>query len=183
MLLIAQTIQEAKNRFRQNGFMLIFWGLITFAAMMGQFILLKLEYFQICWYPNFLFPLGAIYMFIYYWKKARRMPKTIIGGILAALGWTMGMNLMILGFFFSSRLGESIAPVFMIILAIFAVTAGASIRFRPLILGGIVLNLLAFSLFFVDWSYHSLVMAIGGLVSLVLPGIILNNEENREKDV
>ena len=182
LLLITKTIEETKQRFKENGHLIIFWGVLMFIVTLSQYILIRLELYEIHWYPNFLYPLGAIYTFIYGWKayKKNNLPKTIIGNILWAMAWLLGVNFMILGFFFSHKLGEVIAPVFLIFLALFVFTSGISIKFKPLIIGGIILNLIAFTAFFIDFQYHPLIMSIGSVIALIIPGILLNKENKKE---
>ncbi len=54
--LITNIILEAKSRFKDNGFAFIFIGLCCFISSLGQFILLKLEYYQVSYYPYFIMP-------------------------------------------------------------------------------------------------------------------------------
>jgi len=182
ILLITRTIEDTKNRFRENGHIILLWGFLMFVVTLSQYILLRLELYRIHWYPNFLYPLGAVYTFVYFLKehKKHNLPRTIIGNIIGALGWLLGANFMILGFFFSQKLGEAIAPVFLIFLALFTFVSGIAIRFRPLIIGGIVLNLTGIATFYFDWIYHLLIMSIGSVIALIIPGILLNRESKKE---
>ncbi len=179
--LIAKTIQETKKRFEDNGHQFLVWGLIMFVASLSQFILVQLELYSIHWYPNFLYPLGAIYTFIYAYNnyKRKHLPSNIIGTILGSLGWMLGLNLMILGFFFWNKLGEAIAPVFLIFLAFFICISGVAIKHKALIWGGILLNIIGLATFYFDREYHSLIMAVGSVVALIIPGILLNNKRKR----
>ena len=182
LLLITKTIEETKERFKENGRIFIFWGTLMLIVNISQLILSLLEYYTITMYPVFLYPLvGGIYMF-YVWKeeKKKNMPKTIIGNILATMGWVVGMNLMIMGFFFSNKLGESLAPIFIILMAFFITTAGISIKFKPLIIGGILLNLIGLGTFFFDRDYHGFSMMLGSAAGLIIPGILLNNARRKE---
>lgn len=179
--LIAKTILETKKRFEENGHLFIFWGLIMVVASLSQFVLVQQELYSIHWYPNFLYPLGAIYTFIYVFKKHKKQDRTsnLIGNILASLGWMLALNLMILGFFFWSKLGEAITPIFLIFLAFFICISGVTIKCKPLIWGGILLNLIGLTTFYFEWQYHSLIMAIGSVVALIIPGILLNNKHKK----
>ncbi len=175
LLLITKTIEETKERFKENGHIFIFWGALTFIVFGSQLILSLLELYKFTMYPVYLFPLGGIYMF-YIWKeeKKKNMPKTIIGNMLGNLGWIFGMNLMIMGFLFSDKLGDAMAPVFLILFALFISVCGLSIKFKPLIIGGILLNLIGLSSFFLDRDYHGFSMMLVALVGLIIPGILLN---------
>ena len=182
LLLISKTIEDTKERFKENGHIFVFWGTLTFVVFACQYILSLLEYYKIVWYPVLLFPLvGGTYMF-YLWMKDKKKnkPKTVIGNILGNLGWIFGMNCMIMGFFFSSQLGEALAPVFLILFALFISACGLTIKFRALTIGGLLLNLIGLGSFLIDGQYHGFSMMVGGIVGLVIPGILLNIARRKE---
>ena len=175
LLLISKTIEETKERFKENGHILVFWGILMLIVIGSQFILSLLELYKFTMYPVYLYPFGGVYM-IYIWikEKKQNMPKTIIGNILGNLGWIFGMNLMIMGFFFSGKLGDAMAPVFLILFALFINVCGLSIKFKPLIIGGVLVNLIGLGSFFLDRDYHGFSMMLGAVVGLIIPGILLN---------
>ncbi len=181
LLLITKTIEETKERFKENGHILVFWGTLIFIVFGSQLILSLLELYKYTMFPVYLFPLGGIYM-LYIWIKERKqnMPKTIIGNILGNLGWVVGMNLLIMGFFFSSKLGEAIGPVFLILLALFIIVCGLSIKFKPLTIGGVLVNLIGLGSFFLDRDYHGFSMMLGAVVGFIIPGILLNIARRKE---
>jgi hypothetical protein len=181
LLLITKTIEETKERFKENGHILVFWGTLTFIVFGSQLILSLLELYKFTMYPVYLFPLGGIYMF-YIWKeeKKKNKPKTIIGNIIGNLGWVVGMNLLIMGFFFSSKLGEAMAPVFLILFALFIIVCGLSIKFKPLTIGGVLLNLIGLGSFFLDRDYHGFSMMLGAVVGYIIPGLLLNIARRKE---
>ena len=181
LLLITKTIEETKERFKENGHVLVFWGILMLIVIGSQLILSLLELYKFTMYPVYLYPLGGVYM-IYIWikEKKKNMPKTIIGNILQNVGWIVGMNLMIMGFFFSSKLGEAMAPVFIILLALMIIVSGLSIKFGPLTIGGALLNLIGLGTFFLDRDYHGFSMMLGAVVGLIIPGILLNYARRKE---
>src|SRR6056297_1356295 len=140
--LITKTIEETKERFTRNGHIIVLWGVLMFIVPMSQLIFSLLEYYQFTMYPVYLYPLGGIYTFIYVWKEEKKhnIPKTILGNIIGTLGGVLGMNLMIMGFFFGHKLGEAMAPVFIILLALWIIVSGVAIKFKPLLIGGVLLN-------------------------------------------
>jgi hypothetical protein len=190
LLLISRTIQETKKRFEENGHLIIFWGFLMFVVSLSQFILLQLELDKVIHFeytihnwPVFLYPLvGGTYTYLYAWReyKKKNLPKTIIGNIVGAMGWILGINLMILGFFFWQKLGDALPPVFLIFMALFVFITGIAIKYKPLIIGGILLNLIGLSAFYFNWQYHALIMAIGAVIALIIPGILLNRANRKE---
>ena len=181
LLLISKTIEETKERFKENGHIFIFWGTLTLIVFASQLILSLLEFYKYTMYPVYLFPIGGIYM-IYIWvkEKKKNVPKTIIGNILGNIGWIIGMNLLIMGFFCSGQLGEAMAPVFIILLALMSIVCGLSINFKPLTIGGILVNLIGLGSFFLDRDYHGFSMMLGAVVGLIIPGILLNIARRKE---
>lgn len=182
LLLITKTIEDTKERFKENGHVLVFWGVLILIVIGSQFILSLLELYTFTMYPVYLYPLvGGGYM-IYIWlkEKKKNLPKTLIGNILGNIGWVIGMNLMIMGFFFSSQLGEAMAPVFIILLALMSIVSGLSINFKPLTIGGLLVNLIGLSSFFIDRDYHGFGMMLGAVVGLIIPGILLNYARRKE---
>lgn len=178
LLLISKTIEETRARFQENGHIIILWGVITFVVFASQYI-----FSAIGWYKNFdiiwttaLFPLGAIYTFFYIRKniKKKNLPKTIIGRIAETMGWAMGANLMIMGLFFGNQLGDAMAPVFIILLALSMIVIGTSIKFKPLFIGGILMNLIGLGSFLISRDYHGFSLMLGSVVGLIIPGILLN---------
>jgi len=184
LLLISKTIEETKQRFQENGHIIILWGSLTFIVFFSQYVfeLLGLhKKFDIVW-TCVLFPLGAIYTFIYTRRKIKKnnIPKTVLGITIEAMGWVVGMNLMILALIFSDHLGKALAPILLILLAMFIIVIGISIRFKPITIGGILLNLIGFGTFLVHPKYYGFCLMLGAVVGLIIPGIMLNKAEKKE---
>ncbi len=181
LLLISKTIDEAKERFKAHGGMLIFWGTLTVIVFGGQYFLWYLGLNEYMIHTSYLFLLGAIYTGIYMWKerKKRYIPKTIISNVLN-FNWIVGMNLMIMGFLFSYKLGEALGPVFVILFSFMIMVVGLTIRFKPLIIGGVMTNLIGLCTFWLNGDYHGLSLILAAIVGMIIPGILLNI--TRKKD-
>ena len=181
--LISKTIEETKKRFEENGHIIILWGVLMFTVFLSQYIFSitgLYKKFDIIW-TVILFPLGAIYTFIYLRKNVKKdLPKTLLSRVIQTMGWAMGLNLMILGFLFSHQLGDAMAPVFIILLALSMIVTGASIKFKPLFIGGILMNLIGLSTFYFSRDYQGFGLMLGALVGLIIPGILLNKARREE---
>lgn len=182
LLLISKTIEETKERFKENGRIFVFWGSLMLIVIGSQFLLSLLELYKFMMIPVYLYPLGAIYTAIYFWReyKKKNAPKTIIGMILGSLGWAVGMNLMTMGFLFSAQLGDALAPVFIILLALMIIVSGTTIRFRPLIIGGVLMNLIGLASFFLERDYQGFSMMLGAVVAFIIPGLLLNHARRKD---
>jgi len=184
LLLITRTIEETKKRFQENGHIMILWGVLIFIVFVSQYILVLLGWyksFDIAW-TCVLFPLGAIYTFVYTREKVKKnnLPKTIIGRIMITMSWVFGANLMMIALVFAHQLGNALGPIFLILFALMIVMIGVSIKFKPIIIGGILLNLMGFAAFYVDRQYHGLVLAAGAVIAMIIPGILLTMANRKE---
>lgn len=180
LLLISKTIEETKERFKENGHILIFWGVLTVIVFGGQYLLWYLGLNEYMIHTTYLFPIGAIYTGIYMWKEKKKhnIPKTIISNVLN-IGWIIGINLMIMGFFFSDKLGEAGAPIFIILFALTIIVIGLAIRFKPLTIGGILTNIIGLCTFGLNGDYHGLSLIIAAIVGMIIPGILLNKARRK----
>jgi hypothetical protein len=175
LALIADVILEAKSRFKDNGFSFIFIGLCSFIASLGQFVLLKLEYYQINYYPYFIMPVAAVVTYFYYKKKRSAVKsKNIIGMLFSIISAILGINLMIAGFFFWGKFGIALMPFMLILFSVWSALTGVLIKNRIFLISGIVINIIAYCSFFIGREYHPLILSVVSLIGIVVPGIILN---------
>ncbi len=184
LLLISKTIEETKQSFKDNGHLIILWGVLTFTVFFLQYFFQLIGWhnkFDIIW-TTVLFPLGGIYTFIYTRKtvKEKNVPKTLLLRVIQTMGWAMGMNLLVLGMVFSGHLGDAMAPVFIILFALAMVVIGASIRFKPIFFGGVLLNLIGYGTFWLARDYHGFSMMLAAVVGFIIPGILLNRAKRRD---
>jgi hypothetical protein len=175
LALITNVILEAKSRFKDNGFSFIFIGLCSFVASLGQFVLLKLEYYRIDYYPYFIMPVAAAVTYFYYRKRRNATKsKNVIGRFISILSGILGFNLMVAGFFFWGKFGIALIPFMLILFSMWPLMAGILIKSRVFLISGIVINIIAYGSFFISREYHPLILSIVSLIGIVIPGLILN---------
>jgi len=180
--IITQVINEARTKLEENGFIYVFWGVLTAIASISQFILLKNEYYDINYYPYFLMPLGGIYTGYYFYRKGKAKPNQI--GKIVSVAWvTISLNIMILAFAFSYILQEHLTPIILILLGIGLFISGGAIKSRLIIVSGILINISGYICFNLKWINHSLLMCIVSIIAILIPGIILMIEHKRKKNV
>lgn len=173
--LITNIILEAKSRFKDNGFAFIFIGLCCFISSLGQFILLKLEYYKVNYYPYFIMPVAGVITYFYYKKKRSTVKsKNIIGTLLALFGVILGLNLTIAGFFFWEKFDIALLPFMLILFSLWPFLTGVLIRNRLFTALGLIVNIIAYCSFFIGMEYHPLVLSTVSLIGIVLPGIVIN---------
>jgi hypothetical protein len=181
--LITQVINHARNKFEENGFIYMFWGLLIAIASISQFILLKNEYFDINWYPYLLMPMGSIYSGYYFSKKKGKNKRNQISKIISFIWIAISVNVMILGFVFAPILKQNLIPLLIILLSIGVIVSGVSVKSKLLLFSGIFINLSAFICFKIDWIYQPLLMGIVSIIAIFIPGIILMLQHKRKENV
>jgi len=184
LLLISKTIKETQKSFQENGHIIVLWGVITFSVFFLQYFFELVELhkkFDIIW-TCILFPLGAIYTFVYVRKKAKKnnIPKTVLGVSFETMGWVLGLNIGVLASAFGNQLGNALPPVIIILFAMFIIVIGITIKFKPLTIGGILMNLIGFGTFLINPAYYGFSLMLASVIGLIIPGILLNIAKKRE---
>ncbi len=178
--LITQVIAQAKNKFEENGFIYMFWGVLIAITSISQFVLLKNEYYDISWYPYLLMPIGSIYSAIYFSKKERNNKQNFISKTVSALWIVLSINMLILGFLFANNLKENLIPVILVLLSIGIMVSGITIKSKLLLYSGFFIGLSAFLGFYLEWIYQPLLMGIVSIIAILIPGIVLMVKQKRK---
>ena len=179
----AKTKINSREKFEENGFIFMFWDILIAIAAIGQFVLLKYEYYTVNWYPYFLMPIGAIYSMYYFSKKDKKSNHNQISKIVSYAWIFLSINMLVLGFILGRILIENLIPVILILLAVGTIISGVSVRSRLLLLSGILINLSAFAGFYIPALYQPLLMGIIAIIAVFIPGVILMMQYKRKGNV
>ena len=174
-----KTIEDTKKGFKEGSVIYLMWGFLMFFVTLCQFFIIRFELNIATGFPALLYPIGGLFTFIY-WKKTKNIDSSknnLLGNLLFALGTLLGVNFMIMALFFGPQLGVAFIPVFLILYAFWIIMMGVSIKFKPIFIGGIAINLLAFIPFLIDWQYHFLIITAASVVGIIIPGILLRRDK------
>lgn len=178
---ISQIITEAKQRQEENGLVYIFWGLLIAIVSLLSFILQYQEMYHLVFVPYLIIPFGGIWSYFYYRNKGKTGGTNMVGRILSIVWTIASVNMMILGFFFSGELGPHLTPMILILLGSALAVSGVALKYQPLLFAGLFGNLAALGAFLLPSLYHPLVMAAVSIVSVLIPGILLRQADQRRK--
>ena len=176
LLLIQKMITTAKEDIEDNSFYFLLWGWLVFAACLVHFILMQLNLGidGIGWL--ILMPLGAVLSVIYGYRHDRKLQvRSYINDVMKYVLISFLVSLFIvLG---SMRiLGLSTYPMIMLIYGTWLFISGGSIKFRPLILGGIVNWMFAIAALFVQFEQQLVSLAFAVLLGYIIPGHLLRRK-------
>ena len=182
---IESMIQQAKNRFSENGFLYLLWGWTVFVCSLGQFILhrMHVERHDAIWALTWV---AVIIQFVYLIKRKKvQKVKTYTDEILAYV-WLVFVVLMVwIGFMLGRILPFSqmyyISVFFLILYGMPTVLSGILLRFRPLVMGGIFCWLLVFLSLFIQPVYYPLLLTAAVVAAWIIPGYLLRSRYQQQE--
>jgi hypothetical protein len=172
--LIISIITDARNRFQQNGYIFVFWGILIAIASFGHFFLLEKGLYSVSWYPYVLMPVGAIITGVYYSKLSKKNNVNQIIRIVSVNWSVVSINILFLGFLFALHLRENLIPIILILLSIGILVSAGATKSNWFYFSGVVINVSGMICFYLPPIYHSLLMGIVAVVAILIPGIILS---------
>lgn len=178
---IKEMIQVSKKKIINDGILLIVWG---YAASLPALIKYLKEIFFL---PNrvmFLLkfvdpvlPLLALVFTIYYIFRQRKKVTTYIGESLRYV-WISFFGCMVLTNLILYNVTHEVNftlqhPLFMVLTAFAILVTGVILRYKPIIIGGIVFGILAYFASLLNLHDQMLLDGIGWFLALAIPGHIL----------
>ena len=180
LALIHKMIHSAKKQFEDNGFFYLLWGWLVFIACTSNYILLKInyEYNWIGWMT--LMPLGGIISFFYGRKESKKQQyKSYLDEVMMyVLGAFMFSLFFVL--IFMSKLGIATYPMVMVVYGIWLFISGGAMKFKPLILGGIINWAFACIAIYMDFETQIIILAAAVLLGYIIPGHMLRSKFSQE---
>ncbi|MBI3510773.1 MAG: hypothetical protein HY064_08915 [Bacteroidetes bacterium] len=185
LLIIQKMISRTQGKVGDNGFFFLLWGWLVFAASVGQYVLIKLGY------PNqssltwaILMPAGGIISTIAGKRRSKReQVKTYTGELLKYVGIAFMVALFIV-LVFSSYFGgwELAYPMIMMVYGMWLFISGGALKFRPLIIGGIIDWCCSIAGFYIHTYELILLLSFAVLAGYIVPGHLLNAKYKRENN-
>jgi hypothetical protein len=171
--LIAEMINQAKGNVRDNSFYYLFWGWVLIAVHLGSFTLVQLDFA----YPFaiWLIILPAwIVSFVYGSRQAKKENRALshLEKVNVLLWVSFGVLAVVIPFF-GAFINYQINPVILLVGSMATLTSGAIIKYRPLMLGGLVIFFFGLGSFFFTHQQQSLISAVAIALGYLVPGYML----------
>jgi hypothetical protein len=183
--LIEQMIDKAKKSASDNSFHFLVWGILVIVASISQYFMLTSGMgYETNWIWPGIVVIGLPVTFIYEWRRSRRQKAMSYNDRLVSMLWlAFGVTLIIL--ILIAVFGYQINPIPFILALVGMVTffSGVMIRFRPLIIGGIVFWSFSAASYFVNGAGLLLLNAAAILLGYIIPGLLLNKKTREQNHV
>ena len=178
LTLIQAMISKTKANLSENRIYFLLWGWVTFAAIIAQFILkvgLHTERHYLVWY--IIIPTVIVSVLYSRRRRGKRAVRTYIGESMSSLWTGIGISFFVLSMIVSSKpAGWNDAwPLFILFYGLGTFVSGRILKFRPLVIGGIINWSLAIASIFAGYDYQLLLAALAILTSYIIPGHLLGS--------
>ncbi|OQX82257.1 MAG: hypothetical protein B6D64_00815 [Bacteroidetes bacterium 4484_276] len=175
---ITEMIENSKSKIRDNGFFYLIWGWLVLVASVMNFVLLQIGFEQ-AWLPwPILMTGGGIASGIAGYRLGKKAKaKTMFDTAMIYLWYGFLVTLLIILFTTSSgKISWNVSNALIISLyGLGTFVSGGILKFKPLIIGGIISWALAIATLFVPEIYSLLMVAVSIIVSYLIPGYMLKS--------
>jgi hypothetical protein len=176
--LIENMINKAQNRMSDNGTLYLLWGWVVLICSSGQYLLMQFFASSKTGYIWLLTIIAGLVQIIYLSKQKKgAVVKTytdeIINYIWVSFGICMGIATFIM-----TNLG-SWAVLYSFVLLFYGVPtflSGIAMRFKPLVIGGIICWCLSIISTFIQQKEILLLLSIAVLSAWIIPGYLLRKK-------
>ena len=186
LTIIQAMINKAKDQFSENGHLYLVWGWVILFCSIGHFVLIKFFSF-----PNasmiWIVTWGAIiYQTYYLWKQGRqKRVRTYTDDVIGWVWITFVILMFLFGFLFARALGSAYYQYMNVgFLALYGMPtflSGITLRFRPLVLGGISCWCMSVVACFIHYQFHLLLLGLAVIIAWIVPGYILRARHKKIK--
>lgn len=176
-LKVIQTmINKTKDAVADDSFYFLLWGWLVFGCCMVQLfmkVILNNPYHYFIWW---LMPVGGVISWIYGTKQAKtKKMKTFLDEALDYLWIALAFSFITLVAInmISGQAWQTAFTYYILLYAIGTFVTGSLLRFKPLIIGGLINFVLAAVSVRFSFDYQLLIGALAILISYIIPGHLL----------
>ena len=181
---ITEMIENSKAKIRDNSFFYLLWGWLVLIASITNFILLKMGYYELSWIPWMVLMTGGGIVSGIVGKRLgkKAKAKTMFDTTMAYLWSGFVITLFIILFVSASgNISWQVSNVLIIALyGLGTFVSGGILRFKPLIIGGVLSWGLAIVTLSLPEIYSLLMVATSIIVAYLIPGYMLKSKEKNQ---
>jgi len=178
---IKEMIQVSQKSFKNDGILFLLWGWLMFISYVTNYIMYNIvitrQMERISQDLRFAITIIAIIYTLYYVFKKSKKVKTYIGISLKYVWISLSVSLVLSSMIIHNVLQQTnfelLHPIFMMFLAFAIVVTGGILRYKLVIIGGVVFGALAYTSSFFSLEIQMLFEAAAWLVAFIVPGHLL----------
>lgn len=177
--LIDSMIAEAKRSFHRMSFYFLLWGVLLIIAMASQLVSMRYEWNDHGYVWGIIGILGGALSWVHGAREGKRETVSTATDRMLMWLWSAFIITMLITMFGAGIAGYS-TPVasIMVLTGLPTFMTGQMMRFRPLVLGGILFWVLGAACFFVAPMLMALLYIVAMLFGYIVPGLMLKRQED-----
>ena len=176
--IISGMITQAKVNIRQGSFHLLFWGWLIFFCSISDYLLYQLSDYHNSYYV-WLFVIPGIFVsMIYGFRSGRKAKFFTYADTLYMWTWIAFMISSVVLFVLLIDRMESFGPFILMLAGFPTFMSGIILKFRPLVIGGIIFWTLSIIAGFVGPDIAPLAMPLAVVSGYLIPGYLLKRKAN-----
>ena len=175
---IKEMIQISQKKLKNDGVLFILWGWVMFYSGLSGYIvrevLLSRRFEKFLGIFGKVFGLLVVAYTVYYIWRQRKRVQTYIGISLryvwlSMVGCFVLINLILYNVLHQVNF-ELQHPLFMVMMAFSVMVTGGILRYKPVIIGGILFGIIALISSYFTLSYQLLLESCAWFIAFVIPG-------------
>jgi len=179
--IISSMIEKTRHTISDSSHYFLLWGYSVFIGCTIQFILLKINYPHHYYAWGITLPTLLIHLFLVSRDGKKEKVSTYIGDANGVVWIGIGICFFVMAFIFGRIGWQYCFPFYVMMYALGTFVSGNLIRFRPLIIGGIICFAMAAVIVYVEYELQILFTAISVLISYIIPGHMLRMKYKNQK--
>lgn len=182
--LITQIIETTKNSISDRSHYFLLWGWAVAIGCLTQYYLKAVMNYPRHYYAWLVTPAAiAIHFIFVYNDKKKDNVKTVINEANAYLWTSIGLAFFVLGFVFAKIGWQYCYQFYILFYGIGTYVSGSLIKFRPLIVGGLLCFVLVVVCVYQSYDHQMLVTAFAIVISYIIPGYMLRSKYKKKRNI
>jgi hypothetical protein len=180
--LIESMINNARNRFSDNGHLYLLWGWVVLICSVGHFVALKWNLLN---RPDFIWALtwvALIYQTVYLVRQKKKIRVSTYTDDIVKTIWMVFAGCGFLLAVVIGKLGNwnIMYPLILMLYGIPTILSGTVLRFKPLVWGGINCWILCIISVFLPLMYNLLMVSLAVIAAWIIPGYLMKQKFAKE---
>lgn len=175
--IISKMINTAKGNFSNASFHFLLWGWVILFTNLGHYYLQEVIHYEAPFIVWLITIPSALTSCVYGYRQGRKATvRSHFDRIYGYIWLAFIVSITILIIFFGNKSGHLILnPLILILAAMATFISGISLKFRPLLIGGILFWVFAIISLLLNNPYQYLISAVAVLTGYLIPGYMLKN--------
>ena len=179
--IISEMINKTKVNIQQGSFHLLFWGWLIFVCSLTDYILMNFAGYTHHYYVWILAIPGGLVSMIYGYVNGRKeIIHTYADRLYMWVWFGFLFSFFVLFIIHSKSLG-TVSPYIMMLVGFATFISGVIIKFKPLVIGGILFWIIAVITSLASPSLAPLGMPLAMITGYLIPGYMLKYKGNHDK--